>query len=187
MATTTRGPPARNAAMASRAVCKSRARTPVSHSSSKAFGVAMVAETLDEIRCAHGDLEAPRRVHELVRRLITQMIEDVIAESGRRLAALAPASAADIRAAAAPVVAFSDARAAADREIKGFLYPRMYRHPRVLRIMGEAEGVVCHLTSLVLVDEAGERHEGLPAARKVALAAPRVAAPAKLYSLADDD
>jgi hypothetical protein len=42
--------------------------------------------------------------------------------------------------------------------------------------LAEAEGIVCHLTSLVLVDEAGERHEGLPATRKVELPAPRVSA-----------
>jgi dGTPase len=35
--------------------------------------------------------------------------------------------------------------AEADRAIKGFLYPRMYRHPRVMRIMADAEGVVCAL------------------------------------------
>jgi hypothetical protein len=35
------------------------------------------------------------------------------------------------------------------------------------------EGIVCHLTSLVLVDEAGTRHEGAPATRKVALSTPR--------------
>jgi hypothetical protein len=35
------------------------------------------------------------------------------------------------------------------------------------------EGIVCHLTSLVLVDEAGIRHEGVPATRKVALSTPR--------------
>jgi hypothetical protein len=43
------------------------------------------------------------------------------------------------------------------------------------KALAEAEGVVCHLTSLVLVDEAGVRHEGLPAARKVALSAPAMA------------
>ena len=42
----------------------------------------------------------------------------------------------------AAVVAFSPAMAAADRAIKDFLFPRMYRHPRVMRIMGEAEAVV---------------------------------------------
>src|SRR5262249_33683800 len=40
------------------------------------------------------------------------------------------------------------------------------------------EGIVCHLTSLVLVDEAGTRHEGITATRKVELSAPRAAAPA---------
>jgi len=43
------------------------------------------------------------------------------------------------------------------------------------KALAEAEGVVCHLTSLVLVDEAGVRHEGLPAVRKVALSAPVMA------------
>jgi len=41
--------------------------------------------------------------------------------------------------------------------------------------LAEHEGVVCHLTSLVLVDDAGVRHEGLPATRKVALSAPAMA------------
>jgi hypothetical protein len=41
--------------------------------------------------------------------------------------------------------------------------------------LAEREGVVCHLTSLVLVDDAGVRHEGLPATRKVALSAPAMA------------
>jgi hypothetical protein len=42
--------------------------------------------------------------------------------------------------------------------------------------LAEAEGVVCHLTSLVLLDEAGEAQEGLPAQRKVPLMMPRTAA-----------
>jgi hypothetical protein len=41
--------------------------------------------------------------------------------------------------------------------------------------LAEAEGVVCHLTSMVLVDEAGEAQEGLPAQRKVPLMTPRTA------------
>ena len=42
-----------------------------------------------------------------------------------------------------------------------------------------AHGLCCYLTSLVLVDEAGEAQQGLPAQRKVALSPPRaLAAPA---------
>ena len=35
--------------------------------------------------------------------------------------------------------------AEADRGIKGFLYPRMYRHARIERIMSDAESVLCDL------------------------------------------
>ncbi|MCC6779935.1 MAG: deoxyguanosinetriphosphate triphosphohydrolase, partial [Hyphomicrobiales bacterium] len=51
----------------------------------------------------------------------------------------------DIRNANDVVVAFSPAMAAADREIKAFLYPHMYRHARVKRTMADAEQVVCDL------------------------------------------
>ena len=42
--------------------------------------------------------------------------------------------------------------------------------------LAETEGLVTHLTSLVLVDEAGAVQDGIPAARKVALPAPRLIA-----------
>lgn len=42
-------------------------------------------------------------------------------------------------------------------------------------VLAEAEGVVCHLTAMVLMDEAGEAQEGLPAQRKVPLMTPRTA------------
>jgi dGTPase len=108
-------------------------------------GVPLVGEILGRIHDEAPALDASRLAHELVRRLITLMIEDVIAETGERLRTLAPRSADDVRHAEAPVVAFSPGMAEADRAIKGFLYPRMYRHPRVMRIMADAERVVCAL------------------------------------------
>jgi dGTPase len=107
--------------------------------------VPFVGDILREVRAKHAGLDAGRTAHELVRRVITRLIEDVIAETDPRLRALAPVSAEDVRHADAPVGGFSAAMAEADRAIKGFLYPRMYRHPRVGRIMTEAEGVVCDL------------------------------------------
>jgi dGTPase len=73
------------------------------------------------------------------------MIEDVIAETARRLRALAPRSADEVRRADAAVAAFSLVMSEADRAIKGFLYPRMYRHGRIMRIMADAESVVSEL------------------------------------------
>jgi len=109
--------------------------------------VPLVGGILADIDREHPGLEAARRVHELVRRIITRMIEDVIAECGRRVAMLKPRSAADIREAPRPIVGFSPAMDKADRDIKGFLYPRMYRHERVMRVMADAERVVRDLFS----------------------------------------
>ncbi len=104
--------------------------------------VALPATIMGDVRTAYPGLDPARLVHELVRRLIGTLIDDVIAESGRRIAALAPRSADDVRRAAAGVAAFSPAMAAADRAIKGFLEPHMYHHPRVAHVMGQAEAVI---------------------------------------------
>jgi dGTPase len=108
-------------------------------------GLEMIGDILREIRDAYARLDSGRESHELMRRLITRLIEDVIAETGRRTQALAPRCAADVRLAGQPTVGFSAGMAAADRAIKDFLNVRMYRHARIVRIMGEAEGVVCDL------------------------------------------
>ncbi len=94
------------------------------------------------IRASHPDLDEHRLVHELIRQLIGFLIDDVVAETGRRLARLVPRSADDVRNAAAPVAGFSADVGEADRAIKAFLKPHMYRHPRVMRVMDEAGGVV---------------------------------------------
>ena len=80
-----------------------------------------------------------------MRRLITRMIEDVIAQSRVHIAEIEPRSADAVRSAGRPVVGFSPEMARADRAIKDFLYPELYRHARITRIMGEAEDVVRRL------------------------------------------
>jgi len=101
-----------------------------------------LAGLLDEIEARHPGLEASRRIHELSRRVITRFVEDAVAEAGRRLAALAPRSADDIRRARSPVVAFSEPMRAADASVKSFLYPHMYRHPDVMRVRAGAERIL---------------------------------------------
>jgi dGTPase len=104
--------------------------------------VPLVGGILTAIDAERPGRESGRRAHELVRRIITRMIEDVIAETGRRIAMLKPRSAAEVREAPRPVVGLSPAMEKTDRDIKGFLYPRMYRHERVVRVMADAERVV---------------------------------------------
>ncbi|MEI7806141.1 MAG: deoxyguanosinetriphosphate triphosphohydrolase [Hyphomicrobiales bacterium] len=104
--------------------------------------VPIIGDIVAGINAQHPKLDDGRRVHEVVRRLITRMIEDVIAETNVRVAGRKPRSAADVRSAGKPLGGFSHAMLEADKSIKGFLYPRMYRHARVMRVMDEAEGVV---------------------------------------------
>ena len=104
-----------------------------------------VKDILAQVRARYGEIERPRLVNELTRRLIARMIEDVIAETDRRAAALALRSSGDVRKAGKPVAGFSETAAKTDRAIKEFLSPRMYRHQRVLGVMGQAEGVVSEL------------------------------------------
>ena len=103
--------------------------------------VPLVGDIVRGIDSKFPALDAARRVHETVRALITRMIEDVIAETGRRVAAHKP-SAGEVRKAKGPLVEFSPSMKKADADIKGFLYPRMYRHERVMRVMDEAQAVV---------------------------------------------
>jgi dGTPase len=94
------------------------------------------------IRAAYPALDGHRTVHEFVRQLIGLLLDDVVAETGRRLDALAPRSADDVRYAASPVAGFSAAVAEADRAIKDFLETHMYRAARVMRVMDQAAAVV---------------------------------------------
>src|SRR5690606_4930740 len=50
-----------------------------------------------------------------------------------------------------------------------------YMSEKAAANLAEAHGIVCHLTSLVLVDEAGAKQDGIPAQRKVPLMTPRTA------------
>ncbi|MFC0283245.1 deoxyguanosinetriphosphate triphosphohydrolase [Camelimonas abortus] len=101
-----------------------------------------LAGVLDEVERAWPGLDKARLIHEVVRRVITRFVEDAIAESSRRLDRLAPRSADDIRRAGEPVIAFSPRLEAADRDMKRFLFPNMYRHRRMMRLREGADAII---------------------------------------------
>ena len=84
-------------------------------------------------------------IHESVRRLIGDMVHDVLAETERRLADAEAKSAAEIRGLGHAVVAFSDAMRQKDRALKDFLFANMYRCGPVLRETDQARGIVAEL------------------------------------------
>ncbi len=107
--------------------------------------VPIAGRALAEVRSAYPGIDGTRLLYEAIRRLIGTMIEDAVAESERRLGELAPRSVADVRHAPGAVVAFSAEMQRDLDQLRAFLTARVYRHPRIFRIMGDAERVVTDL------------------------------------------
>src|SRR5207302_1518329 len=78
-------------------------------------------------------LDETRLIHEAIRRLIDRMVRDLVAETGRQLAASGVRSVDEVRRLGEPVAAFSQEMWNHDRALKRFLSTRMYRHYRVNR------------------------------------------------------
>jgi dGTPase len=130
-------------------------------------GVPVIGGLMREVREQYPGIDPGRLTHEVVRRLIGKLIEDVVAESTRRLGAAAPQTADEVRAAGSPMVAFSALMASTDRAIKEFLWSNMYRHERVMTVMEKAEEVVRALFARYFVQPQfmpGEWSQGLDGA-----------------------
>ncbi len=95
-----------------------------------------------EVLSRYPDLDDVRRGAELVRELISCLIEGVFLETGKRIKAAKLQSAADVRHLDHVLASFPADVAAAEKAIKSFLWERMYRHERVMHVMRDAEGVV---------------------------------------------
>jgi len=95
----------------------------------------------------------PRRlVHEVVRRMIDYLVNDLVGASSSEIAAAAPASADEVRAQPAPLLTFSAEVQAEHLELKRYLRDSLYRHYRVLRMTTKARRVVRALFAALLED-----------------------------------
>ncbi|ACI54773.1 deoxyguanosinetriphosphate triphosphohydrolase [Rhizobium leguminosarum bv. trifolii WSM2304] len=107
--------------------------------------IPFLAGLMAEVRARYPHLEPSRFTHEIMRRQITRMVEDVIAVAQERLSLLRPESAADIRAADRVIAAFSGQMAETDSQIKAMLFKRIYRNPDIMRIRAGAAQIVTDL------------------------------------------
>ncbi|MBB4287059.1 deoxyguanosinetriphosphate triphosphohydrolase [Roseospira goensis] len=114
--------------------------------------VPLVGPVFRAVAQAHPGLERSRLIHESVRRLINAMVTDLCAETARRWSEDRPDSVAAVRALGRPLVAFSAEMRAHDQGFKDFLFPNMYRHPRVNRMTSKARRVVRNLFDLLLAE-----------------------------------
>jgi dGTPase len=105
----------------------------------------LTAEMIADIAGHYPDLDDDRRGAELVRELISYLIGAVVAEASRRLEAARLGSVDDVRNHGDGLIAFPAEVAQAEADIKAFLKSRMYRHDRVMRVMGDAEQILFDL------------------------------------------
>ncbi|MGJ4888713.1 deoxyguanosinetriphosphate triphosphohydrolase [Bradyrhizobium sp. HKCCYLRH3099] len=107
--------------------------------------VPLLAAMIAEIDRHYPGLDDIRRGAELVRELISYLIGAVAAEAQRRIERAQPVSPHDVRRHAGALVAFPPDVAEHEATVKAFLWKRMYRHERVMRVMRDAERIVADL------------------------------------------
>ena len=99
-------------------------------------------------------IDTSRVIYEVNRRMITAMIDDVVAESRTCLEALRDPSLQGVREAGRPVIALSTVRRTEMEGLKDFLFAGVYRHRRVVEIMRGAESIVGDLFARYLAEPA---------------------------------
>lgn len=112
----------------------------------------LVAEAYAEVDAAWPDLDPARRKHEALRRVFGMMVADVIDTSRALLAEAAPADAQAVRDLGRPVIRFSDGMFASLRQIREFLFTRMYRAPSVMEKRAEVTTVINDLFPRYMAD-----------------------------------
>ncbi|TIS99655.1 deoxyguanosinetriphosphate triphosphohydrolase [Mesorhizobium sp.] len=114
--------------------------------------VSLPGSILEGVRQRYPALDDVRTGHELMRRQITMMVEDVIVSTTANLARIKPDSADAVRAAGETMVTFSAEMATSEKELKAFLYKHLYRHKEVMRVRTEAEQIVKDLFEVYFAD-----------------------------------
>jgi dGTPase len=114
--------------------------------------VPLVGPIVLSLRERYLGLAEGRLIHETVRRMIDEMVNDLLAETRSRLAAADPGSADAIRRHGAPMVAFSAGMREKSAGLREFLFRRMYRHFKVNRMTSKARRVVAELFGLFLAE-----------------------------------
>jgi dGTPase len=114
--------------------------------------IPLIGPVLRGVRADHPRLDGRLTRLEAVRRMIGEMVGDVLAETRRRAGASAVASSDEVRALGHALVAFSPAMAEDLARLRVFLHERMYRHWRVNRSRSQARRILADMFALFLAE-----------------------------------
>jgi dGTPase len=107
----------------------------------------LIKRLWDAIDERHPGLSTEKKQRALVRDMIGHMVGNVLAETERRVRESGVETIDDVRAAGRPLAGFSEGLAAEERELKRFLYARLYGLPELQPVRKEAERVVANLAA----------------------------------------
>ncbi|MEO1162097.1 MAG: dGTP triphosphohydrolase, partial [Pseudomonadota bacterium] len=107
--------------------------------------VPIAGKAIREVDEMWPDLDRHRLIHETVRRVISWMIFDVIAQTQANAASGSVDSADAVRKSTSAIVGFSPQMARDNGELQAFLAQHMYQHEKVIAIMRRARRVVSDL------------------------------------------
>jgi dGTPase len=109
--------------------------------------LSLVRRLWDAIEERHPGISLEKQQRALVRDMIGVMVEDVLAETGRRVREAGVATIDDIRRAGRQLAGFSAPLAEDERELKRYLYDRLYGASELELVRNEAERVVTNLAA----------------------------------------
>ena len=112
----------------------------------------LIARLWNAIEQRHPGLSTDKKQRALVRDMIGYMVGDVLAETARRVREADVETVDDVRAAGRALAGFSDELAVEERELKRFLYARLYDLPELRPVRIEAERVVANLAAAYRAD-----------------------------------
>jgi dGTPase len=116
------------------------------------LSVPLIGPIVQGVRADFPGLD-PRLVRlEAVRRMIGEMVGDVLGETTRRVAASGVASADEVRGLGGVLIAFSPEMTEDLARLRAFLHERMYRHWRVNRSRSQARRILAEMFALFLAE-----------------------------------
>jgi dGTPase len=163
--------------------------------------VKIFRQEYDAVSKLYPNLSNRRQIHEIVRRMISNEITDLVDTTRQNIEQAAPVSIEDVRSRQTPLVQFSPAMQDLHIELKQFLRTHLYRHYRVYRMSVKMQTVMREIFTaymndpLLLPEDYLERIRnpetpGLPEAtdqRQARVIADYIAGMTDRYALAEHD
>lgn len=109
------------------------------------LNVPLAGEVFGQVLKKYPDIELSRQMHEAHRRILSEMVEDLLKTTTANIAKTGVKTVADVRAAGQMIGAFSPEMEAKIKAVKAWLMQNMYRHKKVNVMTDKAKKTVIEL------------------------------------------